>query len=300
MKNLFLKSLFILFTINISFAQAWMTDLDIAQKLALVQNKMVLMVWEGTTEYPYPIFVDDNKGNLVYIENLFTDEEVSPLIWEHFVPVIVSEDQYGLMYYEIKGKRSQRYIDKFNDNSIKIMDVNGNILNISNSYSEDIQNITKIIQKYSLSTTFITPELKGYQTEKSFYSAYYLASKYLDFSMYVNENLRSDLLTLSSVYIDEAKALTKKEIKEDQLLLQQRCDLLELQQYLLLKRPKKVLRQLKKMDAESIQNKNRTFIAFLYYTAYSILENEKNTKIWKVEVSSVNLKKAQLIINLNS
>ncbi|EDP71793.1 hypothetical protein FBALC1_04877 [Flavobacteriales bacterium ALC-1] len=300
MKNLLIKSLFILFAVNISFAQKWMTDIDIAQKLALVQNKMVLMVWKGTTEYPYPVFVNDDKGRTIFIDDLFTDEEVSPLIWEHFVPVIVNENKYGLMYYDIKGKRSQRYIDKFNDNSIKIMDVNGNIINVTNTYSEDLQNITEIIKNYSISTAFVTPELQGYNNEKTFYSAYYLASKYMDFSMYLNENLRPELMTLLTIYINEAKLNTKKVSKEDQLILQQRCDLLEIQQYLLLKRPKKVLRQLKKINAEEIENKNKPFVAFLYYTAYSILENEKNAKKWKAEVSSVNLKKAQLIINLNS
>lgn len=300
MKNLLIKFLFILFTVNVSFAQAWMTDLNIAQKLALVQNKMVLMVWEGATEYPYPVFVNDEKGRTVFIDNLFSDEDISPLIWKHFVPVIVTEEEYGLMYYDIKDKRSKRYIDKFNDNTIKIMDVNGNILNVSNTYSEDLQNITKIIQKYSLSTTFITSELKGFHSKKTFYSAYYLASKYMDYSMYVNEKLKTELMTLSNIYIHEAKLLTKKELKVDQSILQQRCDLLEVKQYLLLKRPKKVLRQLKKMDAKSIQNKNKPFVAFLYYTIYSILEDEKNAEVWKVEVSSLNLKKAQLIININS
>jgi len=52
MKHLIIKVLLIVFTVNLSSAQAWMTNLEIAQKLALVQNKMVLMVWEETTKYP--------------------------------------------------------------------------------------------------------------------------------------------------------------------------------------------------------------------------------------------------------
>jgi hypothetical protein len=54
------------------------------------------------------------------------------------------------------------------------------------------------------------------------------------------------------------------------------------------------------MDAESIENNNKALIAFIYYTAYSILEDEKNTEKWKAKVSLVNLKKAEMIINLNS
>lgn len=300
MKSHLIKALFILFTVNLSFSQAWMTDLSIAQKLAMVENKMVLMVWEGTTEYAYPVFVNDDSGRTIFIENLFTDEMVSPLIWEHFVPVIVNEDKYGVMFYNIKGKRSQKYIDKFNDNSIKIMDINGNILNTRDVYSENLENITKIILQYGLNTEFIAPELKGYHTEKSFLSAYFLASKYMDYSMYFNGKVRPELINLSNIYLEEARLLIKAEPKEDQVVFHQRCDLLFIQHYLLLKRPKKVTRLLKKMDAQEINNTNSAFVAFLYYTAYMSIGDEDKAEIWKSKISSVNLKKAQKLINLNS
>lgn len=300
MKHRLILFIALFFIVKFSTAQEWMTDLKIAQKLALVQNKMVLMVWEGTTEYPYPVFVNDDKGRRVFIENLFVDEEVSPLIWEHFVPVIVSENTYGIMYAQIKGKRNQVYIDKFNDNSIKVMDVNGNILNISDTYSEDLQNITEIIKKFSLNTEFVTPELNGYRSEKNFYSAYFLASKYMDFSLYAKGKLRPSILRLSRIYIKEARELVKNESKEDKQVLAQRCDLLEVKQYLLFKRPKRVLRLLKKMEAEKITNANTEFVAFLYYTAYLSLDKPEDAEVWKSKISSLNLKKAQLIINLNS
>ena len=177
MKNLFIKFLFLFFIINVSHAQAWMTNLDIAQKLALSQNKMVLMVWEDTTDYKYQVVVNNEKGNTVFVQNLFENEEVSPLIWDYFVPVIVNEFEYADLYEKIKDKQSQKYIDKFNDDSIKIMDVNGNILNVSNQ-PEGYQNITKIILDYGLNTEFVSPELNGYNDKSDFYSAYYLASKY--------------------------------------------------------------------------------------------------------------------------
>ncbi|WP_282040620.1 hypothetical protein [Winogradskyella flava] len=300
MKGHLVKLIFLVFAINLSTAQEWMTDLKIAQKLALVQNKMVLMVWEGTTEYPYPVFVNNEKGRKIYVDNLFLDENLSPLIWEYFVPVIVSENKYGVYYSEIKGKRSRNYIEKFNDNSIKIMDVNGNILNTSDIYLEDLENISTIIKKYALDTEFLAPELRGYQTQKDFYSAYYLASKYMDFSLYGKEKLRPDLLKLAKIYIDEARSFAKAESKEEQSVLAQRCNLLEINQYLLLKRPKKVLRLLEKMDAYKIDNANTSFIAYLYYTAYMSSKRLEDAESWKSKISSVNLKKAQVIINLNS
>jgi hypothetical protein len=276
-----------------------MTSLDFAQKLATVQNKMVLMVWEETTNYQYPVIVKDDKGRTLLIENLFEDENLSPLIWENFVPVIVSEDQYADLYLAIKDKRKQSYIDKFNDDSIKIMDINGNILNTAET-SEDYPNITKLIETYAINTELLALELAGYKKEKDFYSAYYLASKYLDFTLYADKNIRSELINLSNLYLNEALALLENNVAEDKLTLMERVELLKIQENLILKRPKKVLRQLKKMDAENIDNTNKTFVAYLYYTAYSILENESKIEIWKTKVSSLNLKKAKMIINLNS
>ena len=299
MKNLLVTLLFVIFSVNMALAQPWMTNLDIAQSLAKVQNKMVLMVWEETTKYPYPVLVNLDNGETVIIENLYEDETISPLIWKHFVPVIVSENQYGDLYSEIKGKRTQKYIDKFNDNTIKIMDINGNILNVSGP-SNYFENISTLIQNYALNTEFLDLELKGYKTERDFYSAYYLASKYLDYSMYMNEYIRKEIIDLSTIYLDEATRFIEDNPEEDRLTLTQRVELLKIQQLLIIKRPKKVLRQLKRMDAEHVETKNQAFAAFLYYTAYRILNDETNAEKWVSKISSVNLKKAQLIINLNS
>ena len=299
MKKIILNVIFILLLVNQAFSQAWMTNLEIAQNLASVQNKMVLMVWEETTMYPFPVKVNDSKGRTILIENLFEDEMISPLIWENFVPVIVSENQYADLYLDIKGKRSQSYIDKFNDDSIKILDIAGNIINVS-GYFEEIPNITTLIKKYALNTEYLQAELIGYKKEKSFYSAYYLASKYLDYSLYANVKIRSEIINLSNIYLKEAMLLAETSKEENSIILKQRCELLKTQEYLIKERPKKVIRQLKKMNAQGVENNNKTMIAFLYYTAYKILDDEKNADLWKAKVSLVNLKKAEMIINLNS
>ncbi|WP_179319347.1 hypothetical protein [Winogradskyella helgolandensis] len=298
MNKFIINVLFLLFAFHLSHSQAWMTNLDIAQKLALTQNKMVLMVWEESTKYPYGVLANDENGKTIYIESLFESEVISPIIWEHFVPVIVSEYKYADLYGEIKDKRSQKYINKFNDDSIKIMDVNGNILNVS-SDPESFQNITTIINNYALNTDYVSTELIGYKTQRDFYSSFYLASKYFDFSLYMKDKIRSEFIDLGIIYLNEATGFIATQPTEDQLALTQRAALLDLQQYLILKRPKKVLRQLKRMDAEGIEPNNESFVAFLYYTAYQILNDVTNAALWESKISSVNLKKAQLLINLN-
>ena len=299
MKNLIIRASLIFFTVNLSYSQEWMTSLEIAQKLALMQNKTVLMVWEEATKYPYLVYVDDEKGGTIVIGNLFEDEKISQLIWENFVPVIVSESQHANLYKKVKGKRKQRYIDKFNDDSIKVMDANGNIINTS-YVAEDYLDIAKLIKNYALNTQLVTLELEAYKKEKNFYSAYYLASKYLDLSVYVNEAIRSEIIDLSNIYLDEAVGFLEIEATEDKSTLKQRAELLKIQEYLILNRPKRVLRELKKMDAENIESTNEALVNFLYYTAYSILKDEKNIELWKTKVSLLNLKKAQMIININT
>ena len=299
MKNLIIRASLIFFTVNFSYSQEWMTSLEIAQKLALMQNKTVLMVWEEATKYPYLVYVDDEKGGTIVIGNLFEDEKISQLIWENFVPVIVSESQHASLYKKVKGKRKQRYIDKFNDDSIKVMDANGNIINTS-YVAEDYLDIAKLIENYALNTQLVTLELEAYKKEKNFYSAYYLASKYLDLSVYVNEAIRSEIIDLSNIYLDEAVGFLEIEATEDKSTLKQRAELLKIQEYLILNRPKRVLRELKKMDAENIESTNEALVNFLYYTAYSILKDEKNIELWKTKVSLLNLKKAQMIININT
>ncbi|WP_426430994.1 hypothetical protein ACPX19_01230 [Winogradskyella sp. HB-48] len=298
MKNAILKLLLVVLMVNTASAQEWMKNLEVAQALATVQNKMVLMVWEETTSYQYPVIVKDNKGRTILINNLFEDEDVSPLIWEHFVPVIVSEYRYADLYEKIKDKRSQKYIDKFNDDSIKIMDINGNILNVD-YLTEELQNISTLIERYSINTAFIAQELKDYKQDKNFYSAYFLASKYLDLGMYVNKDVRANIVELSNIYLEEAKRFVNQEDQGEQEGLLQRCNLLGLHEELLLKRPKKVIRQLKKLKEEDIVESNKPFIAFLYYTAYMSVDKSEEAEEWKSQISSVNLKKAQLILNLN-
>ncbi|WP_461587896.1 hypothetical protein [Winogradskyella sp.] len=291
--------LLLCFGFQFTSSQEWMTNLGIAQRLAQVQNKMVLMVWEESTQYQYPVYVYNQKGNKVLIYNLFEDEEISPLIWEHFVPVIVSEYAYEKWYNKLKGKRSLAYMNKFNDDSIKILDINGNILNVT-SFTDEIQNISKIIQKYSLNTAFMQSELETYKNEKSFYSAYFLASKYLDMSLYLHRDARKEIVKLSDIYLKEAVGFVGDEKESDKDVLKQRCTLLEIQQSLYLKRPKRVIRRLKKMKEKDVLESNKPFVAFLYYTAYMSLKESEKAQAWKSDISSLNLKKAELLINLNS
>jgi len=69
---------------------------------------------------------------------------------------------------------------------------------------------------------------------------------------------------------------------------------------LVLNNPKKVLRQLKRMDDLGSYKSNESLISFLYFSSYLLLKDENKAKEWRGKLSSVNLKMAYLILQSNS
>ena len=131
-KNLLLITCFV--WINFAWAQEWITSLEAAKRLSIVQNKPLFVMWEESTLYDFPVVVRSVQGNLV-LTDLFKDEQIAKIIWDKFIPVKLTEDQHAQLVKQIED-RSTSYINKFNDDSIKIMDANGNIINTKEPYYE--------------------------------------------------------------------------------------------------------------------------------------------------------------------
>lgn len=279
-------------------SQEWMTSLDVAKSLAFVQDKLLFVIWEDASFQPYPVLITNEKG-LAFVDDLFANDGLNEIIWEHFVPVILSESEYPELYNDIKGKRSQSYIDKFNDDTIKIMDINGNIINTKIAYY-DYLDIIMFISKYALDTSFLKAELTNYRAQKDFNTTYRLAAKYIDFAILVSDELRSEIIKLSDYYLNEAERFIGNETEEDLQMLEEKIQLQKLKQTLVLGKAKKVLRQLKRMNASDVTGPNKEQVAFLYFTSYALLKDETNASVWRSKVSLVNLKKANLIVKNNS
>ena len=126
-----------------------------------------------------------------------------------------------------------------------------------------------------------------------------MASKYLELTLYTREDIRSKIVDLSSIYLEEAIQFAQNAKSDGKASLLYRCELLNIQQYLYLERPKKVLRMLKKLEKSEVTENNEALLAFLYYTANKYLKDDEDAEVWKSKVSSLNLKKAENIINLN-
>ena len=296
-KVVFTLTLSLIFIAN-SVAQNWMLSFDVAKRLALVQNKMLLMVWEDSTYDYYPVYLNHKTGYDIYVEDIFDNPEVIEYIQKFFVPVIVSEHLYEDWYDSIKDIYGATYLEKFNDNSLKVMDVNGVILNTKNVYFDGVQNLTKLIESYALNTEYLSNDYKNYLNEGNYYSAKKLAEKYRDFAIFSNEKIRRELLKVSENYLKITRDHAKKSDTTFQKTINQKCDLISLSNDLVLNKVKKVLRKLKKIDSASIEESNLDLYNFLHYTAYYLRQDKEGIDLWQSKISSVFLKKAQGIINL--
>ena len=283
---------------NFCLSQEWLTSLDVAKRIALVQDKLLFMIWEDASLIPYPVIMNDEKGNGFLFENLFESEEITRLIWENFVPVKVNEDLYSELYDQIKDTKSRSYIAQFEDDNIKIMDANFNIVSTSIS-PEAYFNLSEFMSIYALNTSFLNTELRNYSEHKNFNSSFRLASKYMDYAILVGEKVREDIINLADRYLDEADRYLLESDADNKLTFQRKSELLRLSKYLLLNRPRKVIRSLKKFDRSEIDETNEMLLTFLYYTSYQLLKDEKNAQLWRDKVSTLNLKKAELITKIH-
>lgn len=285
-------------TSSLCVSQEWMTSLDAAKRIALVQDKFLFMIWEDATLIPYPVIMNDTNGNQVLFDDLFKNEDINQIIWQYFVPVKVNENLYGDLYDYIKDSRSRSYMAQFEDDNIKIMDANFNIVNTSVS-PEAYFNLSNFISTYSLNSSFLNAELRNYAIHKDFGTSFRLASKYMDYAILVNKNVRNDIVDLAMLYLEEADRhlatsdLDGKKHFKDKVVLQ------EWSKNLIQNKPRKLLRLLKKFDTSEIDETTESLLSFLYYTAYQLRKDEKNSELWKSKVSLVNLKRAELITNLH-
>jgi hypothetical protein len=289
-------------SISSSYAQEWFTTFDVAKRLALLQNKMLLVMWENTLDYEYLVMLVSEENVQVYIDINQNDDAnsliLNSLIWEHFVPVILPESNYQDIYNEAKKTRSAKYLNKLQDDSIKIMDVNGNILNIESDYFE-VQNLSLMIAKYALNTSFLKDEFTNYLKEVNVTTAFNLASKYLEFSIFVQIDVRPELIDLANIYFNEAEQFLEESDLNNKFGFSQRLEFIKIEEQLILNKPSKARRSLKRIDEDKIDSTNLSLYNFLNYTTFKLLKDEDEAGLWVNKLSMTDLKKAALIINKN-
>jgi len=282
---------------NNSYSQEWFTDFDVAKRLALVQDKMLFVMWQNTLDFPYPVSLTGSTGVTVTVD-LNENDEVNKLIWDSFVPVILLESNYEALYNDAKENKNVLYLDKLKDDSIKIMDANGSILNVKFP-SFEFEDLSQIINRYGLNTSFLKFELTNYSLEKNVTTSYNLASKYLDYSIYVQKKIRGELIDLADIYFDEAKSFLAQSELKNKVGFLQRLEFLNIEKELILNNASKANRLLKRIKEIEINSTNQTLYNFLSYTTFKILKKENKATLLKDKLSAIDLKKAELIIKSN-
>ena len=296
MKKLVLFISFAICSANLCNAQEWFTNLDMAKRLAKIQDKMLFVVWEESLDFSYPLLYSDGNGNSMIID-LSDDTSFDAIIWEHFIPVLLPETEFERLSKNAEG-RASKYIAKLNDDSIKIMDANGNILNTKAS-SEYEQNLSELIKDYSLKTTFLKQDLINFAQQENFTTTFNLGNKYIDFALFVGEDTREEIIDLANIYLEDSKKYLTTSALEDKEAYSQRIDLLFIKEDLVLDNARKALRVLKRIEEADIAEVNKSLYGFLNYTTFMLLKDEDNAALWQAQLSEVDLKKAELILNIN-
>lgn len=297
MKRFFLSVLLMTSTFCFSQELEWMRSFDIAKRLALTQNKMLLVMWE---EAANDFYIYNGRGIGEGYENILKYEGLKKILWEKYVPVIINESHYEALFKTIEGKQSLGYISRFNNDTIKIMDANGTIFTTIPYEIDELYRLITELGKYAIDTSFLEDELRNYSGNKNFSTAYRLSAKYMDYAAYQNKKLERLLTNMSIFYLEEAKRFLPSVDEAKREAFSQKCELLRLSQYLNSNRPRKVLRSLKVMEETTIHDVNESIHAFLKYTSYMLLEDEENALLWKNKVSLFDLKKAEMLINKNT
>jgi len=298
MKKIILLFSITLFSSIFCNAQEWFTSFDVAKRLAVVQDKMLFVMWEESLDYSYPILYSIDSGELKIID-LFEDNSLDALIWEHFIPVLLPESEYSKFIKNSKSEKDAKYMAKLNDDSIKIMDVNGNILNTAPLYDNE-QNLSKLIKSYALNTSFLKQELINYSRKENFTTSFNLAIKYVDYAIFVQKGIRLEIIALSKIYFDESRRYLKAGDLKNKDKILQRLDLFAIKELLVLDKPRKAFRLLKRIKEAEIKDINKSIYVFLNYTTFKLLKEEENAALWKSKISQVDLKKAEFIIKNNT
>ena len=263
-------------SVNTALANNWMTSFEEAKKLALASDKLVLVdfwaIWCG------PCKKMDTES--------WSKDEVKMLM-DNYVPVQVDIDKNKDLasQYGVKGIPY-----------IFIMDGNGKVLYNSMSYKRKDE-VINLLNKYAIKMSFLKRDLLNYYQNSSFITSLRLASKYQDFCLYLNEELKPDFLGLSHDYIKESKKFLKSSDIENKNTFEQKIELFEIQEKLILNKPEKALKMLSKLKKEDIDKNNDSFYKFLNYTALKQMNDDKNAAKWEDGLMENYLKKANQILN---
>ena len=264
--------LFLLFG-QYTIANNWLTSLEDGKKLALANNKFVLV--DFWASWCGPCKRMDSES--------WSEEDVKALM-NYYVPVKIDIDL------------NRAIAKQYGVNSIPhifIMDGNGKVIYSETSYKRKSE-VISLLKEYALSSEFMAQDLVNYYKNQTMANSFRLGVKYQDFSLHLNKSLRSHFLRVSHEYFKEAEKNLKEEKDNIQDMFYQKIELYQINELLINGKADKALNQLGKMN--DIQSNNDLLFNFLNYTAHSILADDMVYE-WSEKVTEIDKKKTLLYID---
>ena len=278
------KLIILLFVLASNLTEAaWLTSFEEAQKEALASNKFIIVdfwaVWCG------PCKKMDSDS--------WSDENVN-LVLQDYVKVKIDIDfERGLA-------------NKYGISSIPnmfIMDANGKVVYSFSGYHDAI-GLKRELDKFALSTQFLTSDLAIYHKLKGYNSSIRIAQKYFDYSLLVNKDIQWDIINTADDYLTDAKKMLSK-TDESYAENKQRLELLNLYKIAYSNNFSKLEKKLAEFKENEIIENNIDQYYFLKYLVYKGTKKEGlNTaleeKVKTIEGFDYFIQKIDLIIAKSS
>ncbi|MFI1770936.1 thioredoxin family protein [Thalassobellus citreus] len=275
MKKILLILIILLVNIQKVSADNWMTSFEEAKKIALATDKFLLVDFWASWCGPCKKMDYDS----------WSKEDVR-LLMANFVPVKIDIDLNRdlALKYEVKGIPF-----------VFIMDGNGKVLHKEMNYKSKNQ-VLNLLGKYSISTNYLKQYLINYYKNPSFATAFQLASKYSDFTIYLNENIRRDVLNLSNEYFKVSQKALKSSELVNKDVFKQKIKMYEIQEALILNKFIKANKLLDKIKENSLSPKNKVYYYFLKYITFKEMKDETQAIIYKEKLSNNYKLKAEFFL----
>jgi thiol-disulfide isomerase/thioredoxin len=249
MKKLVIVLLFLVF--QVSEASSF-TSFQEAQKVALASNKMLIIdftaSWCGPCKkMDMDTWADDNVKLL--LENFV------------FVKIDIDSNKELALKYNVKSIPNVYILDS---NGIEVKSFLGYMG--ANKFINEIEG-------YAVSVEYLSSELINQYKFPCYINSIKTALKYYDFSLYLEDEIKSDFLSVSNQYLTQAKKYLNK---SDVNLVQkkQKLELANLYYYAYIFNFEKLDKKLSVLKVEEIQEENLEFFWFLKYLVSKKINKE--------------------------